>query len=171
MTGNNRKSTSPMRTTLAMLGLAIAASGAAVLAQDRAPDYSQDIAWQQQQQTALHSRNSADGWTVMDGGLRWRRIAGDGVGEKPSVADTVTVHYAGTFVDGTGFDSSYDRGEPATFPLGRLIPAWQMAIPQMAVGDTIELAAPATLAYGPEGKGPIPGGATLLFKVELLGIE
>ncbi len=74
------------------------------------------------------------------------------------------------FTDGATFDSSFDRGEPATFPLGRLIRAWQLAIPQMGVGDTIELAAPATLAYGPTGKGPIPGGATLLFKVQLLGI-
>lgn len=160
-----------MRSTLAMLGLAAAASGAAVLAQERGPDTAQDRAWHQQQQTALHGRTQADGWQVMQGGLRWRRIEGEGVGPKPSVEDTVTVHYAGTFVDGSGFDSSYERGEPATFPLGRLIPAWQMAIPQMAVGDTIELAAPATLAYGPEGKGPIPGGATLLFKVELIGIE
>ncbi len=68
------------------------------------------------------------------------------------------------------FDSSYARGEPATFPLGRLIPGWQVAIPQMGVGDTIEIAVPADLGYGPVGKGPIPGGATLLFKVELIGI-
>ncbi|HCS18157.1 MAG TPA: peptidylprolyl isomerase, partial [Erythrobacter sp.] len=90
---------------------------------------------------------------------------------KPSVEDRVTVHYAGTFIDGETFDSSFDRGEPATFPLGRLVKAWQMAIPQMGVGDTIEIATPADLAYGPAGKGPIPGGATLLFTVKLLAIE
>lgn len=83
----------------------------------------------------------------------------------------MTVHYEGTFIDGEGFDSSYERGTPATFPLGGLIPAWQMAIPKMRVGETIELAAPASLAYGPRGRGPIPGGATLLFKVELIDIE
>lgn len=163
--------TKPMRTTFVMLGLAIAASGAAVLAQDAAPDRSQDLAWHNAQQSALWSRTATDGWQIMDGGLRWRRVEGDGSGPHPTVADTVTVHYAGTFTDGSGFDSSYDRGEPATFPLGRLIPAWQMTIPHMGIGDKIELAAPATVAYGLEGKGPIPGGATLLFTVELLGIE
>ena len=64
-----------------------------------------------------------------------------------------------------------EDGEPATFPLGRLVKAWQLAIPEMGVGDTIELYAPADLAYGPVGKGPIPGNATLVFKVELIGIE
>ena len=62
-------------------------------------------------------------------------------------------------------------GDPVSFPLGRLIRAWQLAIPQAGVGDTLELAIPASLAYGPKGSGPIPGGATLLFKIELLGIE
>ena len=129
-----------------------------------------DEAWHNRQQSALAELSAEDGWQVLPGGLVWRRIAGDGSGAHPTVADTVTVHYAGTFLDGTGFDSSYDRGEPATFPLGRLIKAWQLAIPQMGVGDTIELYAPADLAYGPQGRGPIPGNATLVFKVELLGI-
>ena len=60
--------------------------------------------------------------------------------------------------------------QPATFPLGRLIPAWQETIPLMGVGDTIEIAVPADMGYGARGKGPIPGGATLLFKVELIDI-
>jgi FKBP-type peptidyl-prolyl cis-trans isomerase FkpA len=80
------------------------------------------------------------------------------------------VHYEGTLVDGTKFDSSWDRGEPATFPLARLVKAWQLAIPQAGVGDTIEIAVPADLGYGPRGKGPIPGNATLLFRIELLAI-
>jgi FKBP-type peptidyl-prolyl cis-trans isomerase len=112
----------------------------------------------------------ADGWRWFPGGGKYRRVAGDGSGERPEVSDTVTVHYAGTFTDGTSFDSSYERGEPATFPLARLIPAWQNAIPLMGVGDTIEIAVPADLGYGPTGKGPIPGGATLLFKVQLIDI-
>lgn len=132
-------------------------------------DRAQSSAWHNSQQAALATRAAA-GWQAMEGGLLWRRIAGDGSGARPGVSDTVTVHYAGTFVDGETFDSSYERGEPATFPLAGLIPAWRMAIPQMAVGDTIELAAPATLAYGPSGRGPIPGGATLLFTVELIGM-
>lgn len=163
-----------MRSPLA--GLALIALGgvpAAGLAQDapsaEAPVH--DLAWHNRQQVAVAELTQEDGWQVLPGGLKYRRIAGDGVGPKPSVEDTVSVHYAGRFLDGTEFDSSYERGEPATFPLGRLIEAWQLAIPQMSVGDTIELYAPADLAYGPVGKGPIPGNATLVFKVELLGIE
>ena len=156
----------------------LVAAGAAVLsllsvsalAQDAAPGPSQDSAWHNSQQLALASRQASEGWSWMEGGLLWRRVAGDGSGKQPTLNDTVTLHYAGTLVDGTEFDSSYRRNEPATFPLRALIRAWQMAVPQMGIGDTIEIAAPATLAYGPIGRGPIPGGATLLFKIELLGI-
>ena len=154
----------------AALALAALVAATPLAAQEAAPDRSQDMAWHSQQQIALLTLSPADGWQVAEGGLRWRRIAGSGIGPKPLPTDIVTVHYAGTLVDGTPFDSSYERGEPATFPLGRLIKAWQIAIPKMSVGDTIELAAPADLAYGPVGKGPIPGNATLLFKVELLDI-
>lgn len=159
-----------MKAALAAAAMVIAAPVAAQQARP-APDRSQDIAWHNAQQAYLAKLTAAEGWRYLPGGLKWRRIAGDGSGAKPTVEDTVTVHYAGTFIDGTTFDSSFDRGEPATFPLGRLIKAWQLAIPEMCVGDTIELAAPATLAYGPTGKGPIPGGATLLFKVQLLAIQ
>lgn len=141
-----------------------------VVAQEASPGPSQDAAWHNAQQLALASRQASDGWYWMEGGLLWRRVAGDGSGERPTINDTVTLHYAGTLVDGTEFDSSYARDEPATFPLRALIRAWQMAVPHMGVGDTIEIAAPATLAYGPIGREPIPGGATLLFKIELLGI-
>ena len=131
---------------------------------------SQDAAWHNAQQLALASRQASDGWSWLDGGLLWRRVAGDGSGKHPTIDDTVTLHYAGTLVDGTEFDSSYRRNQPATFPLRGLIRAWQLAVPQMGVGDTIEIALPATLGYGPIGRGPIPGGATLLFKIELIGI-
>ena len=130
----------------------------------------QDASWFNRQQLALAELKAADGWRPLQGGLMWRRVKGDGTGAHPAVTDVVRLHYAGKLVDGTEFDSSFARGEPATFPLGALIPAWQLAVPQMGVGDTIEIAAPAALAYGPEGKGPIPGGATLLFTIELLGI-
>jgi FKBP-type peptidyl-prolyl cis-trans isomerase len=138
---------------------------------DRTAERMQDPAWQQQQALALTAPKASDGWQTMDGGLRWRRIKGTGAGKHPTIADTVTLHYAGTLTDGTEFDSSYARHEPATFPLADLITAWQMAVPQMGIGDTIEIVSPSDLAYGPDGKGEIPGGATLLFKVELLGIE
>ena len=161
-----------MRTTMLALGAAfLAVGGYAACAQDTPPDRSQDIAWMNGQRAYLAGLTREDGWRTMPGGLKWRYLTHAGSAEHPTIEDRVTVHYAGTFIDGETFDSSYDRGEPATFPLGKLIKAWQMAIPEMGVGDTIEIAAPADLAYGPSGKGPIPGGATLLFKVELLGIE
>jgi FKBP-type peptidyl-prolyl cis-trans isomerase len=154
---------------LALLAVAGAvAMGAAAIAQGPG-DKSQDMAWMSAQQAALAERAAQPGWQSLEGGLLWRRVAGDGSGAHPRPTDVVTVHYTGTFVDGGTFDTS-EGGEPVTFPLGRLIPAWTLAIPQMGVGDTIEIAAPASLAYGPKGKGPIPGGATLIFKVQLLGI-
>ena len=160
------------RSLVAAAAALIALNPLAALAQDAPapPPPSQDAAWHNQQQIALASRQASDGWQWIEGGLLWRRIAGDGSGKHPTVNDTVTLHYAGTLVDGTEFDSSYKRGEPATFPLSRLIRAWQLAVPQMGIGDTIEIALPATLGYGPIGRGPIPGGATLLFKIELLAI-
>ncbi|MDJ0642014.1 MAG: FKBP-type peptidyl-prolyl cis-trans isomerase [Erythrobacter sp.] len=127
-------------------------------------------AYHNRQQAHLSGLMASDGWYGMEGGLRWRYVEYRGTGEKPTPADTVTVHYEGSFIDGEVFDSSYAGGKPATFPLSGLITAWEMAIPQMHVGETIELAAPANLAYGPRGRGPIPGGATLLFKVELIAI-
>tara|TARA_B100000678_G_C18031631_1_gene430962 strand:- start:61 stop:540 length:480 start_codon:yes stop_codon:yes gene_type:complete len=157
---------------LSLCLLALALPGAAIAQDADAPAQpAHDLAWHNNQQLAVAELQPEDGWQVLPGGLKYRRIAGDGTGPSPSVSDTVTVHYAGRLIDGTQFDSSYDRGEPATFPLGRLVKAWQLAIPEMGVGDTIELYAPADLAYGPVGKGPIPGNATLIFKVELLGIE
>ncbi len=152
------------------LGLALIAAAAAVAQPvESPPDHSQDMAWMSAQQSALAERASQPGWQSLEGGLLWRRTAGDGSGAHPSTSDVVTVHYTGTFTDGATFDTS-EGGEPVTFPLGRLIPAWQLAIPQMGVGDTIEIASPATLAYGTKGKGPIPGGATLLFTVRLIAI-
>ena len=151
--------------------LLLAAVAAPVQAQDAPPpDRSQDMAWHMAQQQALASRQLSDGWSWLPGGVLWRRTKGDGSGERPTVQDRVTVHYVGTFVNGETFDSSRTRGEPATFPLGGLIRAWQLAMPMAGVGDTIELAIPATMAYGPVGRGPIPGGATLLFEIELLAI-
>ena len=161
-------------TRLAQIKRAAAVAATAVLAGIGAVpaaaqnDPSQDTAWLNRQQAALAER-AAQGWYYLPGGVLWRRIAGDGTGARPTVQDTVTLHYAGTLVDGTEFDSSYG-GRPATFPLRQLIRAWQLAVPQMAVGDTIEIAVPSDLGYGPRGGGPIPGGATLLFKIELLDI-
>lgn len=155
--------------TVPIAAVAAAVSAAFAVAPAAAQEGpSQDAAWHNRQQAALAER-AAEGWYYLPGGVLWRRIAGDGTGAHPTVQDTVTLHYAGTLIDGTQFDSSYS-GRPATFPLRQLIRAWQLAVPQMGVGDTIEIAVPSDLGYGPRGGGPIPGGATLLFKIELLGI-
>ena len=155
--------------TLPALTLGLVCASPAV-ADEQAEAEAAELAYHNAQQAYLSGLMASDGWYTMEGGLRWRYVDYRGTGPKPTVDDTVTVHYAGTFIDGTTFDSSFDRGTPATFPLRGLIPAWKLAIPQMAVGETIEIAAPASLAYGPRGRRTIPGGATLLFKVQLLDI-
>jgi FKBP-type peptidyl-prolyl cis-trans isomerase FkpA len=94
-----------------------------------------------------------------------------GSGASPSASDTVKVHYHGTLTDGTVFDSSVDRKEPATFPLNRVIPCWTEGLQKMKVGGKSRLVCPAALAYGDAGAPPrIKPGATLVFEVELLEI-
>ncbi len=89
---------------------------------------------------------------VLPGGIRIRLISGDGAGPHPSVSDVIKLNYEGRLTDGTVFDSSFARGEPEIFPLNQLIRGWQMAVPQMGVGDTAEIAIPAEFAYGPRAK-------------------
>ncbi len=151
----------------ALLALALLAVPAA--AQDAPVDPTRTVAWANLQQAALHAPTSADGWTVLDGGVRFRRIAGDATGHAPTVRDTVSVNYTGRFADGAVFDSNAGRA-PVTFPLSRLIRAWQVAIPYMGIGDTAEIVVPMEMGYGPAGGGPIPGGATLLFTIELVDV-
>lgn len=151
--------------------MSVAQPAQAQNAQAEAPTDAQSPAWHAQQQIYLLGLTPEDGWHFVEGGVRWRWITYRASDAKPTVADVITVHYEGKLLDGTVFDSSFARGEPATFPLGRLVPGWQLAIPNMGVGETIEIAIPADLAYGPVGRGPIPPNATLVFKVELIGIE
>jgi FKBP-type peptidyl-prolyl cis-trans isomerase FkpA len=96
----------------------------------------------------------------------------DGAGPSPTAADTVKVHYRGTLPDGKEFDSSVQRGQPAEFPLGRVIKCWTEGVQRMKVGGKARLTCPAAIAYGERGTpgGPIPPNATLIFEVELLGI-
>ncbi|HEY5622697.1 MAG TPA: FKBP-type peptidyl-prolyl cis-trans isomerase [Gammaproteobacteria bacterium] len=94
-----------------------------------------------------------------------------GTGASPTAANTVRVHYHGTLRDGTVFDSSVDRGEPISFPLTGVIPCWTEGVQKMMVGGKSTLVCPSDTAYGDAGQGPIPGGAALVFEVELLGIE
>ncbi|HEY8122511.1 MAG TPA: FKBP-type peptidyl-prolyl cis-trans isomerase [Myxococcota bacterium] len=96
----------------------------------------------------------------------------EGSGAMPTEADTVRVHYAGRLADGSEFDSSIARGEPATFPLSGVIPCWTQGVAQMKVGGKATLVCPPDLAYGASGvPGVIPPEATLTFDVELLAIE
>ena len=118
----------------------------------------------------LNRLDPAQGWRRTSSGLRYRKLSGTANGPRPAATDTVTIHYVGRFIDGTEFDSSVRRGEPATFPLNRLIRGWQEGVPMMSVGDRYEFAVPYTLAYGYAGRGPIPGGATLIFTIELIAI-
>ena len=95
----------------------------------------------------------------------------EGSGPRPSAKSTVRVHYKGTLVDGTEFDSSYSRGQPAEFPLDRVIPCWTDGMTQLQVGSKARLICPPEIAYGSRGAAPvIPPGATLIFDVELLAI-
>jgi FKBP-type peptidyl-prolyl cis-trans isomerase FkpA len=95
-----------------------------------------------------------------------------GKGAAPTATDTVRVHYRGTFPDGREFDSSIERGEPAEFPLNRVIKCWTEGLQLMKVGGKARLVCPPSIAYGERGTpgGPIPPNATLHFEVELLGI-
>jgi FKBP-type peptidyl-prolyl cis-trans isomerase FklB len=100
------------------------------------------------------------------------KILKSGTGQSPKKSDTVTVHYTGTLIDGTVFDSSVQRGEPATFPLDHVIPGWTEALQLMKVGDKWQIFLPAKLAYGEQSPGPKIGpNSTLIFEVELLRIE
>ena len=97
-----------------------------------------------------------------------------GKGPEAKAGDTVSVHYTGTLADGTMFDSSVDRGQPFSFPLGkgRVIKGWDMGVAGMQVGGKRKLIIPSEEGYGPQGyPGLIPPGATLVFEVELLGIH
>lgn len=102
-------------------------------------------------------------------GLIYRELR-PGTGASPKPTDTVRVNYRGTLVDGTEFDSSYSRNEPAQFPLNGVIPCWTEGLQKMKVGGKAMLVCPSNLAYGDEGRPSIPGGAALIFEIELLGI-
>lgn len=118
----------------------------------------------------LATEAAEEGATTSDTGLV-KRVLKAGDGEMPTAADTVSVHYHGTLRDGTVFDSSVDRGEPATFPLARVVPCWTEALQTMQVGEKARIVCPSEIAYGDRGAPPrIQPGAALAFEVELLEI-
>ena len=104
-----------------------------------------------------------------DSGLIYRDVKA-GTGPSPKATDTVKVHYRGTLVDGTEFDSSYKRNQPAEFPLTNVIKCWTEGVQKMKVGGKAVLICPSDIAYGDAGRPSIPGGAALTFEIELLGI-
>jgi FKBP-type peptidyl-prolyl cis-trans isomerase FkpA len=104
-----------------------------------------------------------------ESGLVYREVKA-GTGASPKATDTVKVHYRGTLVNGTEFDSSYKRNEPAQFPLNGVIKCWTEGVQRMKVGGKSILVCPSDLAYGDQGRPSIPGGATLTFDIELLDI-
>lgn len=110
------------------------------------------------------------GAVTTSSGLVFRSLKA-GSGASPKATDTVKVNYRGTLPDGTEFDSSYKRGEPAEFPLSGVIKCWTEGMQKMKVGGKAKLTCPASIAYGENGMGPIPGNATLSFEVELLSIQ
>ena len=119
----------------------------------------------------LEANKSKPGVVVLPSGLQYKIIT-EGSGDSPKATDIVTVNYAGTLVNGTEFDSSYKRGQPASFPVNGVIAGWVEALQLMKPGSTWELYIPASLAYGSAGAPPVIGpNEVLIFKVELLSVQ
>ncbi len=126
------------------------------------------------QKAFLEDNLKKPGWKATPSGLEYKveKEAANPAAPKPAPGSEVTINYEGSLIDGTVFDSSYKRNEPITFPLSQLIPGWQEGVPMMREGQTWTFAIPSDLGYGPRGAPPtIPGGATLLFKIELLKVK
>jgi len=144
------------------------------------PPNEEEKAWEDKAQKAaavasgaapgfLKAAAEAEGADVKPSGLVYREIE-IGAGASPTADDSVLVHYVGTLHDGVTFDSSRERGEPATFKVGEVIKGWQEGLQCMKVGGKAVMTVPAKLAYGPMSMGPIPGSSALQFEVELLEI-
>lgn len=120
----------------------------------------------------LEENKSKPGIEVTESGLQYKVLL-EGAGERPMAADMVTVHYEGTLLDGTKFDSSYDRGQPAEFPLNRVIAGWTEGVQLMKEGAKYKFFIPSALAYGPGGTpgGPIGPNEDLIFTVELIRVN
>ncbi len=119
----------------------------------------------------LAENKAKDGVVTLASGLQYKVIKA-GTGKQPTASDTVLAHYRGTLIDGTEFDSSFRRGQPATFPVNGVIRGWQEALPLMKEGARWEVYIPADLAYGPRGAGESIGpNQTLIFEIELIKVQ
>jgi FKBP-type peptidyl-prolyl cis-trans isomerase FklB len=142
----------------------------------------EQMAKQQEEMKALGEKNKKDGdeylaanakkegVKTLPSGLQYKVIT-EGKGKKPKATDSVTVNYRGTLIDGTEFDSSIKRGQPATFPVNGVIPGWTEALQLMKEGSKWELVIPPSLAYKEQGGGPIGPNAVLVFEVELISVN
>lgn len=122
-------------------------------------------------QQFLQENGQRDGVITTESGLQYEILTKGSGTEHPSATSRVKVHYHGTLIDGTVFDSSVERNEPIAFGLNQVIKGWQEGVQYMVEGDKIRLYVPSTLGYGKGGSGPIPPAATLIFDVELLEIQ
>ena len=118
----------------------------------------------------LEQNAQQEGVKVTESGLQYL-VLKEGNGVKPGPEDAVTVHYTGRLIDGTVFDSSVERGEPATFAVGQVIPGWVEGLQLMSEGAAWRLFIPSNLAYGSHGTGPIQPNSTLIFDVQLIKVE
>ena len=118
----------------------------------------------------LEQNKNAEGVIVTESGLQYL-VVKEGTGAQPGPNDVVTVHYTGKLIDGTVFDSSVERGEPATFAVGQVIPGWVEGLQLMKEGAAFRFFIPSNLAYGPHGTGPIQPNSTLIFDVQLIKVE
>jgi len=128
--------------------------------------------WEAGQAAYLAWSGQRRGWTTTESGLQYHRVGkAHADAAQPVAADTVKVHYRGTFIDGREFDSSYSRNEPTSFPLNRVIKGWTEGVALMRVGETYDFVIPANLAYGSRWMGTeIPANSVLQFRVELLEV-
>lgn len=163
----NRQSQRQDRSLVIIIAVVVIAAIAmiAIVFSDTAPRTATQLT-----QSTLESNSGREGVTTTASGLQYEVIT-QGDGPRPAATDTVTVHYVGTLLDGTQFDSSYDRGEPASFPLNGVISGWTEGVQLMPVGSTYRFWIPPNLAYGANGRPPvIPPNSTLIFDITLVSI-